>query len=334
MIDWTALGAGIALLLLFALFLWPEQGLYFRWKRRRKFGSRETLEDALMHVHQREGEDRLAGIDSLSSVLGFSTTKTLQLVNKLETQGLFTARGAGLALTAKGRLLALQVIRAHRLFERFLADETAVALVEVHERAGRLDHTLTPEQVDKLDADLGHPQFDPHGDPIPSAAGELPAVEGRSLVEWPPDEPARIIHIEDEPPEVFAQVVAEGLRPGMIVSVLESTPQRIVLLSDTDEHVLAPVVASSISVTDAPEPMAVPPSRRLTALRIGERARVLRIDDACRGLTRRRFLDMGMTSGTYVEPVMRNPFGEPVAYRVRGTLIALRREQSDMIHVE
>ncbi len=334
MIDWSTLIIGGAFLFLFALFLWPEHGLYFRVTRRRRFDSREAIEDALRHVHQREVEHRPADAESLAAALGFTTKATLWLVEKMGAQGLLRAGGGGFTLTAKGQLLALQVVRAHRLFERFLADETAVTLKELHERAGRVDHTLTLEQVDKLDADLGHPRFDPHGDPIPTASGELPAVEGRSLVEWPPDRPAEIVHIEDEPPEVFAQVVAEGLQPGMVITVVESAPERIVLVSEENEHVLAPVVASNITVRDARRRPAVPPSRRLTSLKAGEGVRVLGIDEACRGLTRRRFLDMGITSGAHIEPVMENPFGEPTAYRVRGTLIALRREQSDMILVE
>jgi len=333
-VNWSEIIVGGTLGVLFALFLWPEHGLYFRWKHRRRVGSRETIEDALIHIHQRENEGRPASIESLAGALDISTRQALSVVRKMEGQSLLTAKGEGLHLSAKGRHWALQVVRAHRLFERYLADETSLPIEKLHEQAGRLEHTLTPEEVDKLDADMGYPAFDPHGDPIPTASGELPVIESKSLVEWRTEHPAQIVHIEDEPPEVFAQIVAEGLKPGMTVTVVESSPTRIVFVSDENEHVLAPVIAANIAVRQAPAKAVALPFRRLSALKLGEKGRVLSLDDACRGLTRRRFLDMGITSGVHIEPVMQSIFGEPTAYRVRDTLIALRREQADLILVE
>jgi DtxR family Mn-dependent transcriptional regulator len=193
---------------------------------------------------------------------------------------------------------------------------------------------LSPEEVDKLDADLGYPAFDPHGDPIPTADGLLEIVESQPLTDWPTEKPAQIVHIEDEPPQVFAQILAEGLMPGMILSVLESTPSRIVLEANEAEHVLAPVVAANISVREAPQTVPTPVFEKLTALKMGQQARVTGLDDACQGLTRRRFLDLGITPGVLIEPVLQSGFGEPTAYRVRDSLIALRREQSDLILID
>jgi DtxR family Mn-dependent transcriptional regulator len=188
--------------------------------------------------------------------------------------------------------------------------------------------------LDKLEADLGYPAFDPHGDPIPTADGVLEEVESRLLTDWPPGRPAQIVHIEDEPPEVFAQILAQGLAPGMTVVVVDSAPTRLVLEAEEAEHVLAPVVAANISVRDAPVGKPAPAFERLTQLKVGQQARVLRLDDACQGLTRRRFLDLGITPGVRIEPVLQSAFGEPTAYRVRDTLIALRYEQSDLILIE
>lgn len=328
-------GLLIVLVVLVALLLFaPQRGVIVRWGQRRWLRSRAAIEDALMHLHQREHGGRQASIESLAGALGVSTRLALALVQRMEEQGLLRAGASGLSLTLEGHRFAMQVVRAHRLFERYLAYETAVPAHEVHELAHRLEHTLTAQQVEQLDAYMGHPLTDPHGDPIPSASGEMLAVGGQSLVEFPLGKRAQIIHVEDEPPQVYAQIVAEGLRPGMLVTIVERTPTRIVLESETDEHVLAPVVGAQVTVREAVREAVAPYGERLSELDLGERARVLRIDAQCQGLTRRRFLDLGITPGAEIEVVMRSTFGDPTAYRVRDSLVALRREQADWIWVQ
>ena len=204
-------------------------------------------------------------------------------------------------------------------------------MAEIHEHAKRLQYCLSTQKLDKLEADMGYPTVDPHGAPIPTATGKLPARQSQSLVDWPAAKPAQIVYIQDEPKEAYAQIAAEGLRPGMVVRILEFTPTRMVIETDATEHVLAPVVAANISVREAPEASLAVPMRRLTDLNVGEKGCVLAINKVCRGLTRRRFLDLGITPGVSIEAVMQSAFNDPIAYRVRDTLIALRREQTDLI---
>jgi len=80
-----------------------------------------------------------------------------------------------LNLTSDGRSYALRIIRVHRLWEKYLADETSVSENEWHQKAEEVEHLITPEQADTLAAQIGNPVFDPHGDPIPSASGLLPS---------------------------------------------------------------------------------------------------------------------------------------------------------------
>lgn len=313
----------------------PLWGWITRWRQGRWLRSREALEDALMHLHQREHSGHPASTESLAGALGVSTQLATLLAQRLAEQGLVRATTGGLLLTPEGHRLAIQIVRAHRLFERYLAYETAVSPSEVHQLAHRWQHTFTPEQVEQLDAYMGYPLHDPHGDPIPTPSGEIAPIEGQSLIDFPEGKSARIVHVEDEPPHVYAQIVAEGLRPGMIVHLLEKSPTRIVLESEADEHVLAPIVAANITVKEvSAEERGVTAGERLGQLPLGEKAVVLRIDEACQGLTRRRFMDLGITPGATIEAVMRSPFGDPTAYRVRDTLIALRQEQADWIWVK
>ncbi len=83
----------------------------------------------------------------------------------------------GFVLTDQGREYALHIVRTHRLLERYLADRTGVLPEDWHGEAERREHKLSPEDRESLAARLGHPLYDPHGDPIPTAAGELPAAD-------------------------------------------------------------------------------------------------------------------------------------------------------------
>jgi DtxR family Mn-dependent transcriptional regulator len=151
----------------------------------------------------------------------------------------------------------------------------------------------------------------------------------------PADTPGLITHIEDEPETVYAQLCAQGLRAGMRVFVMEKSAQRIRFWADGNEHVLAPVLANSITVLPQPEFKTedLAEEQFLSGLRPGERAKVLGLTPACRGAERRRLLDLGFVAGTTVEVEMISPAGDPTAYRVRGTVIALRREQAGLIRI-
>jgi len=182
---------------------------------------------------------------------------------------------------------------------------------------------------------MGHPRFDPHGDPIPTAAGEIAPRRGQPLNDLRPGEWAAVAHVEDEPAAVYAQLVAAGIEPLMTVRVLEASGEMIRIELEGDEHVLAPVVARNVTVEPLgwswPEPET---AERLSALAPGERAVVRRISGACYGPQRRRLLDLGLLPGTEVEAELAAPSGDPVAYRIRGASIALRRAQADQIYVE
>ena len=129
---------------------------------------------------------------------------------------------------------------------------------------------------------------------------------------------------------VGARRAAEGLRPGQTLRVLESTPHRLTLSDGRKTFALAPLVAANIFV--APKPAdGAPAERRLTALKQGEQALVRALEDGLQGFTRRRLLDLGLTPGVLVRAELPSMFGDPVAYRVRGTLIALRRDQAEQI---
>jgi DtxR family Mn-dependent transcriptional regulator len=328
--------AGTLLLAVSLLFFWPESGLIGRWRRVRRLSLRVQTEDALKHIYKAGLKGQCPTLHSVAGALHLRIDRAAALLADMQARELVTATGDTLCLTPAGRDAALHIIRAHRLWERHLAEATGFAEAEWHEQAERAEHRLSPGEADALDARLGHPTRDPHGDPIPTATGEIVAHGGQPLTAMPLDAPLRIVHIEDEPEVVYAQLVAEGLYPGMSVRLIAVTPQRVRFWANGDEHVLAPIVAANISAAPviletAAEAIAGEP---LNTLRPGEKGKVTRISPRCRGPERRRLMDLGILPGTIVEAEMTSPTGDPTAYRVRDTLIALRAEQARLIHVD
>jgi DtxR family Mn-dependent transcriptional regulator len=294
---------------------------------------RASVEDALKHLYWCEEQTQTATAESLAGNEGVSSAEAGRVLGLLPGAGLAVFRDGVFHLTDPGRRYALQVVRAHRLYETYLAQETGFHETRWHQRAHDKEHHLTTEEVAELAQRLGHPRFDPHGDPIPTAEGRMPKLAGKPLSNWPAGLTARVVHLEDEPEAVFAQLVAIGMCPGLIVRVVSSTPHRIIIETEGRQHVLAPIVAANITVVEAPTAV-TEQGQPLSQLRPGTRGRVLALSPRCRGAERRRLMDLGLVPGTIVENELRGPMGDPTAYRVCDTLVALRREQADSVLVE
>ncbi|MDA0747385.1 MAG: FeoA domain-containing protein [bacterium] len=316
------------------LLFWPDTGYFWNWQLSRKVSERVRIEDALKHLYNFEYSRRTPTLESLSGALGISGRSAADLLVRIEALRLLKSSGGVLHLTPEGRDYALRVLRVHRLWEHYLAEKTGVAEADWHSHAEQREHDMSPEEVNDLAAQMGHPAYDPHGDPIPTASGDIGPRRGKPLTALLPGVPGVIVHIEDEPEAVYAQLVAEGLHLGQRLEITEVTPERIRFWADGDEHVLAPVLAANISaVAVSREKEPEEPHEVLSALRQGEKGRVLCISRVCRGLERRRLMDLGILPGTVIEMEMRSPGGDPTAYRVRGSMLALRKEQANQIQI-
>jgi DtxR family Mn-dependent transcriptional regulator len=320
-------------ILLAASILWPERGLISRWRQYRRLSIRVLTEDVLKYLYHHEIDDSTFSIQDISDALGIASNKLAGLLVKMEQRGLIVRTEGKPELTSAGRIYALHIIRAHRLWETLLADRTGLNQTEWHAHAERREHELTPDDVSRLSVQLGHPAYDPHGDPIPCATGLLEKHNGKPLIDLDLNQAARIVHIKDKPEIIYAQLIAEELNPGMVIRVLEKTADRIVFWTEGDEHILAPLLAENISVIELSKAEAseLDDAERLSSLDIGEKAEILAISRFSYGAERRRLFDLGFTKGTVVEANMASVGGDPIAYRVRGTLIALRSEQARLI---
>ena len=300
--------------------------------RREETRKRTRTEDALKHLFDQEYRGRHGSFASLSGALRLDDRRLMQLLGRMQQQRLVVATGQEFELTSEGERVARQIVRAHRLLERYFADEARLPLPQIHAAAERQEHSLTPDQVDRLSAALGHPREDPHGDPIPDRDGVISPPGDTPVTAWPDDQFGRITHLEDEPPLAYAQILAEGLRIGQVVKILESTPERIVLTDGENEYRLAPAVAANVFLAPASHPDAsglMP----LSDLPTGEIAEVVSLDPSCQGFSRRRLMDLGFTPGARLEPALQTFVGDPRGYRVRGTLVALRQDQARQVMV-
>lgn len=328
---------GIGVLAAMGILFWPDRGLLSRYRRIRRLTSRVQQEDALKHIQKQELSGKAATVQSIAGSLGVDHNQAAHLVTDLQGSGLIEQSKSGLSLTQEGGQVAMNVIRAHRLWEHYLAEYTGFGQSEWHDRAELIEHDFSSDELDELAGVLGNPIYDPHGDPIPSREGHMFDHDAIDLTELEVNQFARILHVGDEPEMVAAQIEAEGLLPGMVLRLTERTRNRVRFWTNGEEHLLAPIVAASISVQpleEEPETSEQGSSVYLDQLEEGQKGTVVRLLPRLRGAERRRLMDLGMLPGTMIEAEMASPMGDPMAYRVRDALIALRNDQARNIQIE
>ena len=323
------------LVALLAVVFWPRRGVYARFARLALLTERVRLEDAIKHVYTWEQAGRITTLESLAGRLEISRVKAAMLLQRLTELGLVHTGDEGPSLSEDGRDTALRLVRTHRLWERYLADRTGVPATEWHDEAERVEHRLSEEQAEALSARLGHPRWDPHGDPIPTPSGDVPEVEQLSLAGVLAGRTVEIVHLEDEPREIFDALLTQGLHLGGRLEVVARDNQRVRVVSGGRESAVDLVDARNVTVRVLAEGERVQgPSETLADLAPGEVGRVLDLSPACRGPQRRRLLDLGVVKGTEITAEMVSAAGDPVAYVIRGALIALRRGQAEWVLVE
>lgn len=326
---WWGVGVGVALLLA----AWPKHGLLARLRQRTVAQARERGDNALKHLLQEAQAGRSGSFASLKGTLRLGDGSLLRVLERLRAGGLTASEGGRYRLTEAGEQRARHLVRAHRLLERYLADEARLPLTSVHRVAERLEHRLSEADAERLSAAMGHPERDPHGDPIPSA-GEGLDDPGEPITHWQVGQEGRIVHLEDEPAATFSALVHLGLQPSQAFRVLETSPHALRLLIENRDIALPLEHAGNVFV--APLEPGTANARdlvRLSELPLEQEAQIVSLSPTCQGLTRRRLLDLGFTPGTRLRPVLQTFAGDPRAYRVRGTTIALRRDQSSVVIV-
>ena len=199
---------------------------------------------ALETAGERVTTSALAGRMSVSAPSATAMTKRLAELGLVER-----APYRGVVLTDEGRRGALEVLRHHRLLERYLVDRLGLSLDEVHVEADRLEHALSEELEAKIDAELGFPTHDPHGDPIPDRELRVAAGGARSLVDLVPGERASVSRVPDGDPELLRYLAELGLVPGSGIELVSKAPfgGPVTMRTDTGEHAISRELADRIS---------------------------------------------------------------------------------------
>jgi DtxR family Mn-dependent transcriptional regulator len=162
---------------------------------------------------------------ALADKLSVTPASASGMVRKLDELGLVEHRRyKGVVLTDKGRRLALEVLRHHRLLEAYLADSLGVPWDRVHDEAEVLEHVLSEELEALIAAKLGHPTHDPHGDPIPSADLELIEEPHAALASLQAGATGVLVRVSDAEPEMLRYLAERGIKPGDRFEVIERQP--------------------------------------------------------------------------------------------------------------
>ncbi|MFM8283870.1 MAG: metal-dependent transcriptional regulator, partial [Planctomycetaceae bacterium] len=185
-----------------------------------------TVENYVKTIYQITSSQggRPATTGQIATALSVSPGTVTSMLKTLDAARLATHRPyEGVALSRAGRVLALRVIRRHRLLELFLMRVLDMTWDEVHDEAEHLEHAVSDLLVDRIDAWLGLPEVDPHGDPIPRADGEslsTPAgAPARPLAECDPGASFRLARVIDQSAEFLRYLTDAGLAIGTVVQV-------------------------------------------------------------------------------------------------------------------
>jgi DtxR family Mn-dependent transcriptional regulator len=186
-----------------------------------------TVENYLKAILVRSSAaDAIVATGSLAGALGVTPGTITTMVKSMASRGLLEHHPReGVRLTPEGRTLALAVVRKHRLIETFLVQVLKMDWKEVHEEAEALEHAISDRVLVKIDALLGHPAADPHGDPIPSRKSPmLDRGKGVTLATCEPQRPLRVERILDQSAPFLEFIQRTGLKPGARVRVRERDP--------------------------------------------------------------------------------------------------------------
>jgi DtxR family Mn-dependent transcriptional regulator len=209
-----------------------------------------AAQDYLKAIYALEAAGARVTTTALASRMGVSAPSASAMTKRLAELGLVErAPYRGVTLTEEGSNRALEMLRHHRLLERYLADRLGLSLDEVHAEAERLEHALSEELEAKIDAELGYPTHDPHGDPIPDQELRLDPSGGHTLADVEPGERASVSRVPSDDPALLRYLTALGLTPGSVVEIVLQAPfgGPVTVRTSKGDHAIARELADRIS---------------------------------------------------------------------------------------
>ncbi len=214
------------------------------FRRDRDATNTEAIEDYAKAIYDlgRRAEGPV-GTSALAERLGVSPGTVTAMIKRLAEQGLAEHEPyRGVSLTKSGERVALEVIRHHRLIEAYLSEALGMPWDRVHDEAEVLEHYISEELEELMSAALGHPGFDPHGDPIPNRQLELDdEATAEPLADLEPGERGVLTRVSDSEPEILRYLDERDIRPGVELEVTEKGPlgDPLTVVCDGRSHVVA-----------------------------------------------------------------------------------------------
>jgi len=181
-----------------------------------------TVEDYLKCIllEEQAAPSTLVSTGRIATALGVAPATVTSMLKTLANSGLVSYEPySGVSLTTAGNQLAIHVLRRHRLVELFLVRVMGLDWSEVHDEAELLEHTVSDRLIQRMDEMLGHPEVDPHGDPIPTVGGEVQEPDAVSLLKCALGVPMRVARVRDQNAGFLQLVEREGLKPGCELTV-------------------------------------------------------------------------------------------------------------------
>jgi DtxR family Mn-dependent transcriptional regulator len=198
--------------------------------------------------------DEPVSTSALADRLEVSPASASAMVKRLESMGLVEREPYhGVQLTRAGERVALEVLRHHRLLELYLSEALGMSWDRVHEEAEVLEHAISPALSDLIAAKLGNPTHDPHGDPIPTADGEIDEETTRALADLAPGERGRFTRVSDSNPEMLRYLSGRGIAPGDELELIGREPfgGPLTVRANGREHGLGEQLARAMRMVSA-----------------------------------------------------------------------------------
>ena len=211
----------------------------------------QAIEDYLKAIYELQYAEGQVGTTLLAERLGVTPASVTGMIKKLaEVKLVVHERYQGVRLTKAGQKVALEVVRHHRLVERFLAEALGVPWDRVHEEAHKIEHVISDDIEERLDAMLGHPTTDPHGSPIPRSDGTIDESASTRLAELQAGQSAVVAEVSDHDSALLRYLGELGLYPQSEVAVMAIAPLDglMTVRVGNKQHALSHAVANEVLV--------------------------------------------------------------------------------------
>ncbi|MEM6525099.1 MAG: metal-dependent transcriptional regulator [Bacteroidota bacterium] len=180
----------------------------------------ENYLKVIYHLAEQSGES--VSTNAIADELNTKAASVTDMIKRLSSKGVLSyQKYKGVLVSAEGKTAALQVIRKHRLWETFLVAKLKFNWDEVHEVAEQLEHIKSPLLIKRLDELLGHPKFDPHGDPIPDENGEFNEKPKSPLFELGIEQSGIVVTVQDDSPEFLQYLDKIGIYIGAKIKLID-----------------------------------------------------------------------------------------------------------------